>query len=179
MATYLAFLRALNVGGRNASMASVREALTTAGFADVETHIQSGNVRLSSSLRSEAKVADAVEVALADLCGFEVPAMVRTPAQLRAAYDASPDSPLGDEARHYLAFLRAAPTSAATESLNTWAVDGERLEVVGRELHIWLTKPSHEAKATNARLEKVAGVLATTRGWKVVSALASKWGASG
>jgi uncharacterized protein (DUF1697 family) len=177
MSTYIAFLRALNVGGRNASMADLRQCMSEAGFEDVETYIQSGNLRVSSPVRGEAKVAEAIEGALAQRCGFEVPAILRTPAQLTSTVEASPQSLLGADARHYVAFLRMVPSGPAREALDAWKVDGERLQIVGRDLHIWLTKPSHQAKATNARLEKLAGTLATTRSWTVVSALASRWGA--
>ena len=45
----------------------------------------------------------------------------------------------------------------------------------GREVYLWLAHPSHEAKLSNARIERGA-VVATTRDWKVVSALGERWG---
>lgn len=176
MSTYIAFLRAVNVGGRFVKMEALRGYLLDAGFTDVETHIQSGNVRVGSRARSTAKVETLMEQALEETVGFAVPAMVRTPAQLKALAAAPALSPLGEDARHYLAFLRTEPSAEAAKSLDGWDVEGEALEVVGRDVHMWLTKPTHEAKASNARIEKLAGVAATTRDWKVVSALAQKWG---
>ena len=52
MPTYIALLRAVNVGGRIYKMADLREHLTESGLEDVETHIQTGNVRFRSSMRS-------------------------------------------------------------------------------------------------------------------------------
>jgi uncharacterized protein (DUF1697 family) len=179
MSTYIAFLRAVNVGGRSVPMGTLRDCLTSAGFTDVETYIQSGNVRVGSRARSGAKVEEKLEKVMAEALGFDVPAIVRIPRELVATVESAPPSPLGDEARHYLAFLRSEPSAAAAKDLNGWDEDGERLTLVGRDLHLWFTKPSHEAKATNARLEKIAGTAATSRGWKVVSALAAKWGESG
>lgn len=177
MARYCAFLRAVNVGGRVVKMAVLRDALTEAGFTDVETHIQSGNVLVGSTARSTAAVERALERALADCCGFDVPTMVRTPKQLAAVIGDAPTSPLRGDARHYCMFLRDAPTPAKTKDVEAWDVDGERMRVVGRELHLWLTKPTHEAKVNNAKIEKLLGVAGTTRDWKVVNALAEKWGA--
>ena len=82
MPTYIAFLRAINVGGRFIKMVDLRAGLSAQGFGDVESQIQSGNVRFTSSLRSAAKVEVAVEDALLDLCGFTVRTIVRTPSQL-------------------------------------------------------------------------------------------------
>ena len=57
MPSHVAFLRAVNVGGRFVRMAELRAALEAAGFTDVETHLQSGNVRVRTPMRSTAKVA--------------------------------------------------------------------------------------------------------------------------
>ena len=64
MPTFVAFLRAVNVGKRKYPMAELREALTDAGFEEVETHIQTGNVLFRTSLRSRAKVIAALEKAM-------------------------------------------------------------------------------------------------------------------
>jgi len=178
MATYLAFLRAINVGGRFAKMADVRTALSDKGFGQVESHIQSGNLRFTSSLRSVAKVELAIETALQELCGFTVRTIVRRPAQLRdvAAYGAGIEAPLEGEARRYVTFLKDDPTREFTERMNGWDVPGERAHVHGSELYLWLAHPSHVARLTNARIER-GGVVATSRDWKVIVMLAQKWGA--
>ena len=49
MPTQIALLRGINLGARNRiAMPALREALADAGFADVRTYLQSGNVVLSS-----------------------------------------------------------------------------------------------------------------------------------
>ncbi|MGH3370169.1 MAG: DUF1697 domain-containing protein, partial [Nocardioidaceae bacterium] len=56
MATFIAFLRAVNLGRtRKVPMAQARDWLGSAGLADVETYIQTGNVRFTTSLRSRSK----------------------------------------------------------------------------------------------------------------------------
>ena len=82
MPTYIAFLRAINVGGRFAKMADLRAGLAHKGFAEVESYIQSGNLRLTSSLESAVAVEVALESALEELCGFTVSTIVRTPVQV-------------------------------------------------------------------------------------------------
>ena len=51
MFTYIAFLRAINVGGRTAKMGDLRPGLYDKGFGDIESYIQSGNLRFTSSLQ--------------------------------------------------------------------------------------------------------------------------------
>jgi uncharacterized protein (DUF1697 family) len=178
MSTYIAFLRAINVGGRFIKMADLRAGLSRNGFGDVESQIQSGNLRFTSSLRSAARVEAAVETALEELCGFTVRTIVRTPSQLGelAAYGATLKAPLEGDVRRYVTFLKEDPDDELVATMNGWEIAGERAHVAGREVYIWFAHPSHEAKLSNARIER-RGVVATTRDWKVVSVLAEKWGA--
>ncbi|MHB8187306.1 MAG: DUF1697 domain-containing protein [Dermatophilaceae bacterium] len=178
MATYIAFLRAINVGGRFVKMADLRTGLSDKGFGEVESYIQSGNLRFRSGLRSVAAVELAVETALEELCGFTVRAIVRTPALLGelTSYGMGLTAPVEGEVRRYVTFLKEDPDDELVAMMRDWNVPGERAHVNGRDVHVWLAHPSHEAKLTNARIER-GGVVATTRDWKVVSALGEKWGA--
>jgi len=177
MATYIAFLRAINVGGRFARMADLRTGLSRKGFSDIESHIQSGNLRFTSSLRSAPKAELAVETALEELFGFTVRTIVRTPAQLGelASYGATLQAPLEGEVRRYVTFLKQDPDDRLVATMDGWDVPGERAHVHGREIYVWLAHSSHQARLTNARIER-RGVVATSRDWKVVCALGEKWG---
>jgi uncharacterized protein (DUF1697 family) len=177
MATYIAFLRAINVGGRFIKMADLRAGLSHKGFGEIESHIQSGNLRFTSSLRSPARVELAVETALEELCGFTARTIVRTPGQLGelTSYGAGLTSPLEGEVRRYVTLLKEDPDDDFIAMANGWDVVGERAHVRRSEVYLWLAHPSHKAKLTNARLER-RGVVATTRDWKVISALGEMWG---
>ena len=87
---YVAFLRAVNVGGRKVPMARVREVLTEAGFEDVRTYIQSGNVFFDSKERSKAKLAKQLEGLLRDEFGFEIPVSLRTVRELEQLVASEP-----------------------------------------------------------------------------------------
>ena len=178
MTTYVALLRAINVGGRFAKMADLRAGLTHKGFNDVESYIQSGNLRFTSSLGSTAEVETAMETALEQLCGFTVRTIVRTPEQLGelTSYGKSLSAPLEGEVRRYVTFLKSEPGDDFIAMMNGWDIEGERAQVNGREVYLWLGHPSHQAKLSNARMER-GGVVATSRDWKVVTALGVRWGA--
>ena len=82
--TYVAFLRAINLGpNRKFAKAAIVEAVEECGFTDVETYINTGNVRFTTSMRSRAKVEQALEKAFRKHAGFEVPTIVFTTAELR------------------------------------------------------------------------------------------------
>ena len=66
MPTYVAFLRAINLGARRKfPKDAITSATEAAGGTDVETYINTGNVRLTHSARSVAKVRAALEEAYA------------------------------------------------------------------------------------------------------------------
>lgn len=178
MPTYVAFLRAVNVGKRQMTMARLRKQLMDNGFTEVDTHIASGNVRVTTPLRTVAGVADRLHEVISEEFGFDVPVVVRSPTDLRAAateVDARP-SPLSAGARVYVAFLDGPPDPAGVTALDGWDRAGERAATHADHVILWLDTPSHSAVLSNARIEKLTGRVSTTRDIKVVRALAQKWG---
>jgi len=178
MPSYVAFLRAVNVGGRFVKMADLRVALEEAGFTDVATHIQSGNVFVRSPRRSTAAVSSEMATVLGEFAGFDVPCVVRTPAELRAglaAVDAVP--PLIEGGRRYVAFADGTVPAAAATQLDAWDAPGERCRVLGSEILAELANGFQNTKLTNTRIERITGRTTTWRDLKVVRALDEKWGA--
>jgi len=181
MATFIAFLRAVNVGKRQYPMAELREALTDAGFDDVATHIQSGNALVRTRMRSRTKVIAALEKAMLQDRGFAVPVVLMTPAELSEMYRearafAEEFTGQGNEIQgHYLTLLAAAPTPALAKKIEAWSEPGEEVRVGKRAVHLLLAKPYHEVATSNAEVERELGV-ATTRSLTVITKLAEKWG---
>jgi uncharacterized protein (DUF1697 family) len=181
MPTYIALLRAVNVGGRVYKMAALREHLTASGLTDVETYIQTGNVRFTSTMRSDAKVEKHVEKVLGEHAGFAVPAIVLRPAELRKAYDdmlalPAPDFAEDDGARRYVSFFKAdeVPDADVAAQIAAWDEPGERAAVVGRAVHIWTARPMSEVKFFEAFKKPLAP--GTNRNLTVVKTLAERWG---
>jgi uncharacterized protein (DUF1697 family) len=129
-------------------------------------------------MRSRAKVERHVEDALREGCGFDVPTIVVSPAELRQVYEDARGlpSPLEGEPRRYVTFLKQEPTREVVEAVAATSFPGEASRVVGRAVHVWLTVPAHKAKSYNAKPQKSLGV-GTTRDLKVVAILAERWGA--
>jgi uncharacterized protein (DUF1697 family) len=176
MPTYIAFLRAINLGAtRKFSKAAIVRACETAGFTDVETYINSGNVRVSTPMRSPAKVEAALEKAFAEEAGFEVPTIALTQKELR---DIAADAvELGEshDGRYYVSLLKKAPSAATAKKLDDAGKAGERAVIRGRGAHLLLGQDYHTATLSNADVEKHLGV-ATNRNLNVIRTLAEKWG---
>jgi uncharacterized protein (DUF1697 family) len=178
--TYIALLRAVNVGKRQFKMADLRDCLTASGLSDVETYIQTGNVRFSTPMRSVAKVERHVERALNGGCGFDVPSIILTPVELRAVYDDARGLPAPDFAaegqRRYVTFFKAedAPDDDAAARIEAWDAPGEYAVAIGRAVHLWLAHPMHTATFFGAFKKVLAP--GTNRDLNVVRPLAERWG---
>lgn len=176
MATYIAFLRAINLGAtRKFPKAAIVRAVEAAGFTDVETYINTGNVRFDTSLRSRTRIEAALEEAFEAEAGFDVPTMVFTQAELRSIAEDAVGFADGHDGRHYVSLLKKAPTAAQIEAIEAERPTGEVARVGGRAVHLLLGANYHEAKLTNAVVEKELGP-ATNRNLTVISTLADKWG---
>jgi uncharacterized protein (DUF1697 family) len=173
---FVVFLRAVNVGKRKYPMAELRAALTTAGFEDVQTHIQTGNALVRTSMRSRAKVAAALEKAMRGDRGFAVPVVVMTPQELSEVYEEACDFGGGKKLQgHYLTLLADPPTEQGAKLLEARSEPGAEVRVGKRAVHLMLDKPYNEVTTSNAEVERHLGV-ATTRNLTVITKLAEKWG---
>jgi uncharacterized protein (DUF1697 family) len=176
MPTYVAFLRAINVGKRMFAKGAIVQACEDAGFTDVETYINTGNVRVTTPLRSRAEVEARLEKAFRRAAGFDVPTIVFTPEELSQIAADAEELAGGHDGLRYVSLLKEAPAAAAVADLQDAGKEGERAEVRGRAAHLLLGKDYHTARLTNAVVERHLGV-ATNRNVKVIRTLAEKWGA--
>jgi uncharacterized protein (DUF1697 family) len=134
MTAYVALLRAVNVGGTGKlAMSDLKALCEAAGFKDVKTYIQSGNV-VFTSRAAEAKVKAALEAALAAHMGKPYPAIVRSAAEMA---DAVKRNPFAKQApnRVIAVFLDAPAPKDALQAMV--APDGEQAAVSGREIFIF------------------------------------------
>jgi len=92
MTTYIAFLRGINVGGNMLlPMAELKALCADAGFEEVQTYIQSGNVILQSRLSGEP-VRTRLQKVLFNAKGKEIAVAVRSAVELESILSANPFS---------------------------------------------------------------------------------------
>ena len=176
MPTWLAFQRAVNVGARKYPMAELRKVLADAGYEDVATHIQTGNIRLSSPVEDQALLEKELESLFAADRGFEVATIAMRPAELvQVAADADDVAAGGEpEFGHYVELLRGPLDDDAREVIEGRDLPGQRAVVRGRAVHLLFDIPYHSAKGPNAAVRRALGD-STNRNVKVIRALAEKW----
>jgi len=166
MATWVALLRAVNVGGRNkVPMAQLRDALTAAGYESVRTYIQSGNV----VLETKACEASTLEEIVTKEFGVTSTVMLRTARQLSMLARSRPFG--GDTTDMHAIFLRDKPPRAAARQLEAVA-GGNEFKLVGSDVVVRYPGGYQGAILTNAVIEKTLGIPGTGRNWRTVEKLA-------
>ena len=180
MPRFVAFLRAINVGGHTVTMEKLRGHFAALGYGDVETFIASGNVifttRSANVASLEKKIAGSLEAAL----GYEVATFLRTVQEVAAiaAYQAFPASRVRQAGAFCVGFLARPLDAAAQKALTGLKSEIDDFRTYDREVY-WLCKTQqHESKFGNVAFEKATKAKITFRNAATVAKLAAKTGAS-
>jgi uncharacterized protein (DUF1697 family) len=167
-------LRGINLGpNRRVPMAELRALFGEAGYADVRTYVQSGNVVLESDA-TPAELEREAAALISERFGFEVPVVVRTRRELAAVVKLNPLGDVVDNSKCYqVSFLSAKPAAGVLKTLQAAAVGEERVIGHGREIYAWHPEGVARSKLWNALAGKGLGpgVIATARNWTTVTTL--------
>lgn len=172
MPRQIALLRGINIRqNRRIGMADLRALLTGAGYGDVRTLLQSGNVVLDSDTPPD-RLGSELERHIAAGLGVEVDVIVRTRDELA---DVVARDPLGavatDPSRYHVSFLSAEPHPDVVRELSAADVAPEQFVFSGREIYVW--RPNGMQRSPSAQLlaDRRLGVTATVRNWNTVTRL--------
>lgn len=169
MATYVALLRGINVGGsRTIRMADLRSLLDDAGYGDVNTYIQSGNVVFDHDDLPMLQLVQQLEAQIEAATGLQVPVMVRTAAEWRSVVERNPYDGV-EPAQLHVAFLAGIPEANATDTLQRAAKEPETCVVDGHQVYMHLPNGIGRADLPKG-LDRI-GAAATVRNWRTVSKL--------
>jgi len=177
---YIAFLRAINVGGHVIRMEHLRERFQSLGFSNVETFIASGNVIFDTSARDPKALEKKIENDLHTWLGYQVRTFIRSPSEVAEIARYEPFAPaelLAEGDSLYVALLPDPPAPAARDKLLTYRSSTDDLHVHEREVYWLCRKKLSESAFSGARMEKTLGLPATIRNVTTVRRLAMKYSA--
>jgi uncharacterized protein (DUF1697 family) len=172
MGRQVVLLRGINLGpNKRVPMAELRELFTDAGFADVRTYVQSGNVVLTSDVAA-AELEQRTERLIAERFGFEVPVVSRTRDELARVVERNPLRDVAEDPKRYqVSFLSAELADDVVERLAAAAAPSERFVADGRELYAWHPAGVARSKLWTQLAGAGLGVKATARNWRTVETL--------
>lgn len=174
MESYIALLRGINVGGqKKIKMADLRTLLGKLPFEKVETYVQSGNIVFKAKEKNVSNVEKMIEKAIQDAYDFEVPTLVKTPAELKHVLENNPflNNPETATERLYMTFLKEEPAAERIEKLKTFDYSPEDYRLEGKDLYFFAPNGYGRAKMNNNFFENKLKVVATTRNWRTVNKL--------
>jgi uncharacterized protein (DUF1697 family) len=164
MPTYIALLRAVNVGGTGKlPMPELRAMCEALGFSNVRTYIASGNVVFDSRLAA-ASVKKQLEQRLEDYAGKPVGVLLRNAKEIAAVLADNPFADAPPE-RTVALFLDAAPPADALDTLS--GQGSEQLALGKREIYVFYPDGIGRSK-----LKIAAGKNGTARNMNTVATLA-------
>jgi uncharacterized protein (DUF1697 family) len=170
MTRYIAFLRAVNVGGRTVKMEALRGYLAMPGFKNIATYIQSGNVAFDHKSEDRELLIKKIESKLLKELNFEVRTLIRTVTEIAAIIQANPFGDIPDGMALHVSFLSAVPSPELVAVLDSLQTEFEQFKVVDTEAYILVKKGAYgEVKFSNTFLEKKLKVAATTRNWPTIN----------
>lgn len=178
MPKMIAFLRAINVGGRNVTMPALATLFEELGLEAVETFIASGNVIFDADGRGETELQTAIANHLEASLGYEVATFLRTDAEVAAIADEQPPFPteaLESASALNVAFLASPPGSDEVAALEALATDIDAFAVRGREAYWLCRRRQSESTISGAILERALRQRSTLRSFNTVARLAAKY----
>ena len=168
-----ALLRGINLGAsKRIAMPALRELVDSLGHTDVETYLQSGNVVFTPATGAHGDLAEALEKAIADSTGHEVPVVIRTGEELAKTVAGNPYS-VADPTRVVVCFLADEIDlgDLALGDLSTYLPD--ELTFAGREIYVSVPNGQGRSKLMEALTKRSVPTVLTVRNWRTVAALAS------
>lgn len=174
MTKYVAFLRAINVGGHTVKMDHLRTLFEELGFSKVETFIASGNVIFETAAKNTAALEKKIGEHLKKSLGYEVDTFLRTIQEVAELEKRSPFTPDKKEKDVYVGFLHKTPNALAASALMAVKNKLNDFAIVDREVY-WLRLNRDDSIFLKNSLEKILKMSATVRNLTTIHKLAEKY----
>ena len=172
MKTFVAMLRAVNVGGANSlpttEFVRVLEAL---GLGSVKTYIQTGNAVFNANSREGAGLSQKIKDRIRVSHGFAPEVILLRLEELEDAVAANPYPVANSSPKSlHLTFLASAPRNPDLTALEKWRTKSEQYALKGRIFYFYAPEGVGRSKLFS-RIEKVLGVCGTARNWRTTCKL--------
>ena len=169
MATYIAFLRGINVGGHHKIlMKQLTNVLENNHFKNVKTYIQSGNVVFTYNNSSCTDLEIVLSKLILQAFGHNITVLVRTLQDLKTIIE---DFPLSKEVieQSYFLMLKNKPLEQDLEKLNSISYPNEVFKYCNTKVYLYCSNGYGKTKLTSNFFEKQLKVAITARNYKTIN----------
>ena len=168
---YVAFLRGINVGGKNKiKMETLRGVFAALGFENVKTYINSGNVIFETAETADKTPAAEIETAIEKEFALKIKVIVRTIDEIKTVIANNPfDGQFENDKDLHVFFLDARLPTDKRELLLSNNNENERFAVINREIFCHLRVSVLGSLMGKDYIGKKLKVSATARNWRTVN----------
>jgi uncharacterized protein (DUF1697 family) len=173
MATWVLFLRGINVGGHcSLPMKELVSLLESQGCQNVRTYIQSGNAVFEATKADAARIAKQLGPAIRKKRGFEPRLHVLSLAELEAAAAGNPypQAVAAEPRLVHVFFLTGTPSAADIEAMNAVKAPHEAFTLKGKHFYVHTPKGFGTSKLAASALKRL-GEDCTARNWRTITAV--------
>lgn len=178
MGTFIALLRAINVGGTGkVAIADLRKLVEDEGFTQVKSYIASGNLVFEGTGKP-ADLEARLEAVAEKTLGLKADWIIRTPAAWESLIAGSPFPEFAKAApsKYLVTVFKTKPDPKRLGEVEAIATLGEEMKLVGDALYICFPEGAGKSKLAGAAIEKRLGARGTARNWNTVMKLAEMAG---
>ena len=177
MNRFVAFLRAINVGGHRVKMSQLAELFESFDLLDVETFIASGNVIFESEDGNNEALEMTIASGLQEALGYEVSTFIRSLDNLASIvnYEAFPQQSSDKSGDLNVAFLTEPLSEEQTKSLIAFETDIDAFVSHGREIHWRCSVKQSQSTFSNTKLERSLGIRTTFRSMNTLRRIVAKY----
>lgn len=171
MKKYVAFLRGINVGGKNkVKMETLREVFSALGFENVKTYINSGNVIFQTAKTGDKNLAAKIETAIEKEFGLKIKTMVRLIDEIENIIENNPFAgEFENDKDLHVFFLDEEISDEKREQLLSNNSETEKFAACGREIFYLSRVNFSDSLMSKDYIGKKLKVSATARNWRTVN----------
>lgn len=174
MAKYVAFLRAINVGGHTVKMDHLRSLFEALGFSNVETFIASGNVIFETKIAKTATLEKKIATHLEESLGFAVDTFVRTLEEVKEIVNKCPFEAKKKDDLIYVSFLHKPLNVEKTAILMGIRNKLNDFAAIDNEIY-WLRLNKDDSIFLKSSLEKILKISTTNRNMSTIRNIIEKY----
>ncbi len=174
MPIYIAMLRGINVGGhKRIKMDKLRASFEALGFEQVKTYIQSGNVVFEAGRLSTVVLSKKIEERILRDFGFSASVISRSSDEMATTIARNPflNQRGIDHERLHVMFLSEAPAPAALKKLAALTAAPDQFRCFDKEIYFYLPNGVSGSVLMKSPVDRILGVVTTTRNWRTVNQL--------
>jgi uncharacterized protein (DUF1697 family) len=178
MIKYIAFLRAINVGGHTVKMDQLKNLFEKMGFENVETFIASGNVIFETKSKNIDLITKKIEIELEKFLGYKVVTFLRSTNDLKGISEYKPFKKADLDNKNnslYIALLSTPPSKENQKKVLELSNNVNEFHFNNNELYWLCRKNFSDSGITGKTLEKALGAETTVRNSNTINKMVDKF----